>query len=222
MARTSKLHGEEVLVVGLGRFGLSAAVELQRLGHRVTVVEKDAERAEQYAGSFAKVHHADATTMAANERARIQDFRIAVVAVGAIEPSVLVAANLVDAGVASVWATAATVEHGRILERIGVHHVVRPEADAGRRVAHLVNGRLDDYIEFDDGFAIVKMPAPQETIGFTFEQSQLRTKYGVTVIGVKSPGRELSHALPSTRVTSQDTLIVSGPTDLIERLAERP
>ena len=100
--------------------------------------------------------------------------------------------------------------------------MVRPERDSGYRVAHLVNGKLQDYIEFDDGFAIVKMRPPQEAIGFTLEQSAIRSKYGVTVVGVKAPGQDFTYAVPQTKVSGQDTLIVSGPVELIERLASRP
>ncbi len=139
-----------------------------------------------------------------------------------VESSVLACANLVDAGVGTIWAKALTLEHQRILERIGVHHVVRPEADTGRRVAHLVGGRMQDYIEFDDGFAIVKMRPPTEMIGFTLEQSQIRSRYGVTVVGVKAPGEDFTYAVPTTKVTAHDVIIVSGPSDLIERLAGRP
>ena len=122
----------------------------------------------------------------------------------------------------SIWAKALSPEHKRILDRIGVHHVISPESDAGRRVAHLVNGRLLDYIEFDDGFAIVKINPPQETIGFTLEQSQIRRKYGVTVVGVKAPGEDFTYAVPATKVSAHHVLIVSGPTELIERFAARP
>ena len=76
--------------------------------------------------------------------------------------------------------------------------------------------------EFDDGFAIVKMRPPQEAIGFTLEQSQIRSKYGVTVVGVKAPGQDFTYAVPSTKVSAHDTLIVSGATSLLERLAARP
>jgi trk system potassium uptake protein TrkA len=66
------------------------------------------------------------------------------------------------------------------------------------------------------------MEPPQETIGFTLAQSQVRSKYGVTVVGVKSPGRDFTYARPETKVSAHDTLIVSGPTELLEKLAARP
>jgi trk system potassium uptake protein TrkA len=89
-------------------------------------------------------------------------------------------------------------------------------------VAHLVAGKLLDYIEFDDGFAIVKMRPPKETQGFTLGESQIRRKYGVTVVGVKSPGQDFTYAVPETRVSSHDLLIVSGHSRLVEKFAARP
>ena len=55
----------------------------------------------------------------------------------------------------------------------------------GERVAHLVTGKMIDFIEFDDGFAIVKTRAPREAEGRTLAECALRSKYGVTVVGVK-------------------------------------
>ncbi|MDR0625763.1 MAG: TrkA family potassium uptake protein, partial [Bifidobacteriaceae bacterium] len=134
----------------------------------------------------------------------------------------LITSNLVDLGLNQVWAKAISSEHARILRRIGANQVILPEADAGERVAHLVSGRLLDYIEFEDGFTIVKMHPPKETIGFTLGESQIRKKYGVTVIGVKSPGQEFEYATDETRVSPQDLLIVSGNTTLLDRFAARP
>ncbi|QIM22853.1 TrkA family potassium uptake protein [Phycicoccus sp. HDW14] len=217
-------HGDgEVLVIGLGRFGAAAALELRRLGHKVTAIEKDGFLAEKFLGRITHVVHGDASEVQVIRDAKAGRFGIAVVAIGSsVEASVLAAANLVDAGVPAIWAKALSPEHARILDRIGVKHIVRPEADTGRRVAHLVGGRMQDYIEFDDGFAIVKMRPPTETVGFTLEQSAIRSKYGVTVVGVKAPGEDFTYAVPSTKVSAHDLLIVSGPTTLIERLAARP
>jgi trk system potassium uptake protein TrkA len=219
----SRLYDDDVLVIGLGRFGGAAAVELQKLGHRVLGVEIDGALAESYLGRLTRVVQADASEARIIDTVKARSFSIAVVGIGSsVESSVLASANLVDAGVESIWAKALSPEHGRILERIGVHNVVRPEADSGRRVAHLVNGKLQDYIEFDDGFAIIKMRPPQETLGFTLEQSALRSKYGVTVVGVKSPGQDFTYAIPQTKVMQGDTLIVAGKTELLEKLAARP
>lgn len=218
----SRLYEEDVLVIGLGRFGAAAAAELHRLGHHVTAVEKNHDLAELYSQKLGRVVREDATLPLAVAAIRMRNYSLAVVGVGAIEASLLCCGNLIDAGVRSIWAKAVSNEHARLLDRIGVHHVIRPEAESGRRVAHLVNGRLLDYIEFDDGYAIVKMIPPRETIGFTVGQSQVRSKYGVTVVGVKSPGEDFKHAVPETKVSAADTLIVSGPAELIERLASRP
>jgi trk/ktr system potassium uptake protein len=206
MAR-NRLFDDDVLVIGLGRFGSAVALELTRLGHRVIAVERDN-------------HLAQAEAL---DMIRTAEPKIAILGIGSsVESSVLAAANLVDAGVPSIWAKANSAEHKRILDRIGVHHVISPEADSGRRVAHLVNGKLLDYIEFDDGFAIVKIKPPTETIGFTLEQSQIRRKYGVTVVGVKAPGEDFTYAVPQTKISAHHMLIVSGPTELCERFAARP
>ncbi|MFP5347976.1 MAG: potassium channel family protein [Actinomycetes bacterium] len=217
------LHEDAVLVLGLGRFGAAIAEGLSRLGHEVLAVEHDDALVQEWSGRLTHVVEADATNMDALKQLGCQDFPIAVVGIGtSIEASVLATANLVDLGTAQIWAKAITPSHGRILERIGAHHVVYPEADAGERVAHLVSGKLLDYIEFDDGFAIVKMRAPKETQGFTLGESKIRQKYGVTVVGVKSPGQDFTYAVPDTRVTSHDLLIVSGHTELVEKFAARP
>lgn len=214
---------DSVLVCGLGRFGSATAHALARLGHEVLAVDRDPHLVQEWAGRLTHVVEADTTSSEALEQLGCGDFGIAVVAIGtSVESSVLTAVNLVDLGVRQIWAKALTPTHGKILERIGVHHVVYPENDAGQRVAHLVTGKLMDYIEFDDGFAIVKMHPPKETQGFTLAESGVRKKYGVTVVGVKSPGEDFTYARPETRVTAHDVLIVSGHSGLIEKFAARP
>ena len=133
----------------------------------------------------------------------------------------LISTNLVDLGKPVIWAKAISSAHGRILQRIGAHHVVYPEADAGKRVAHLVNGRLLDFIEFDDDFAIVKMRAPREVEGKTLAEADIRQRFGVTVVGVKTPGKDFTYAVPETVVAAHDLLIVSGRTGLIEKFSQR-
>lgn len=222
MAKNSS-HAAPVLVVGLGRFGAATALQLIQQGREVLGVERDAGLVQKMSGQLTHVVEAEATDTDALRQIGAAEFSSAVVGVGtSIESSVLITANLVDLGIDRIWAKAISPAHGKILSRIGAHHVIYPEADAGRRTAHLVSGRLLDYIEFDDDFAIVKMYPPRETQGFTLGESDIRSKYGVTVVGVKSPGEDFTYARPDTTVSSRDLLIVSGHVDLIERFAARP
>jgi trk system potassium uptake protein TrkA len=221
VARTSK-KDSGVLVIGLGRFGSAIASTLDRLGQDVLAVEKSPELVAHWAGRLPLVE-ADCTNPEALEQLGARDFPVAVVGVGSyLEASVLITGNLVDLGTPQIWAKAISAEHARILQRIGAHHVVLPEADAGARVAHLVSGKMLDYIEVEDGFTIVKMRPPRETQGFTVAQSKIRERYGITVIGVKSPGVDFVYATPDTRISGNDLLIVSGHADLLERFAARP
>ncbi|PZR51815.1 TrkA family potassium uptake protein [Xylanimonas oleitrophica] len=211
-----------VLIIGLGRFGTALASTLDRLGQDVLAVERDERLVAQWSGRLPLVE-ADATNPEALEQLGARDFGVAVVGIGSsLEASVLVTANLVDLGTPQIWAKAVSSEHGRILQRIGAHHVVFPEADAGSRVAHLVSGKMLDYIEVEDGFTIVKMRPPKEMQGFTLAQSNIRQRYGITVIGVKSPGIEFQYATPETRVSSNDLIVCSGHADLLERFSARP
>jgi trk system potassium uptake protein len=214
------IHEGSVLVVGLGRFGSALAEDLQRLGHDVMAVDASPALVQEWSDRLTHVVQVDATSEAAMRQLGADGFSVAVVAIGTgIEASVLSTGVLIDLGVREVWAKAITAAHGRILERIGAGHVVYPERDTGKRVAHLISGRLIDYIEFDDGFAIAKLRAPQESHGRTLAEAALRTKYGITVVGVKRPGQDFTYAQPDTRVGARDLLIVSGATMLVEKFA---
>lgn len=220
MAERRVIHS--TLVIGLGRFGSAVAITLDRIGREVLAVETDPRLVEQWSGRIPIVE-ADAANPEALEQLGAADFHTAVVGVAtSLEASVLITGNLVDMGTEQIWAKAISAEHGRILRRIGAHHVVYPEADAGQRVAHMVSGRMLDYIEMDEGFTIVKMRPPRETHGFTVGETDIRKKYGITVIGVKAPGEPFEYATEATRINADDLLIVSGDTALLERFAMRP
>ena len=129
-------HNDPVLVIGLGRFGSAVAAQLRVQNKEVLAIERDPELVQKWSGVLTHVVSADATDIDTLHQLGADDFGSAVVGVGtSIEASVLITANLVDLGVERIWAKAITPAHGKILERIGAHHVVYPEADAGRRAA---------------------------------------------------------------------------------------
>jgi trk system potassium uptake protein len=215
-----KQKRKSVLVIGLGRFGTAVAESLMRMGHDVMGVDECPERVRRMSDRLTQVIQADTSDSEALRQLGACDFDSAVVGIGSdIEASVLTVLALVDLEVQTIWAKATNERHGRILERTGAHHVVYPEARMGERVAHMVTGKMIDYIEFDDNFAIVKTRAPAELAGQTLAEWEVRTKYGVTIVGIKRPREDFTYARPESRVEKDDLLIVSGRTDLVERFA---
>jgi len=211
---------DSVVVIGLGRFGGQVADSLVRLGHEVLGIDADIKLVEEWSSVLTHVVQADATDEEALRQLGVAEFDRAVVGIGtAIEASVLSVLALTELGVHEIWAKAISAKHGKILTKVGAHHVVYPESAMGDRVAHLITTRMLDYIEFDDGFAIAKVRAPAEAVGRSLAEAALRTRYGVTVVGVKRAGEDFTYALPDTVVPRKSLLIVAGPTDQIQRFA---
>jgi trk/ktr system potassium uptake protein len=211
---------DAVLVIGLGKFGSATATALARLGHEVLAVDADPQLVQEWSGTLTHVIEVDSTSLEAMRQVGADEFAMAVVAIGNdIEASILSTLVLEELGVKEIWAKAITPAHGRILERIGADQVVYPERAMGERVAHLLTGKMIDFIEFDDGFAIAKTYAPREAYGKTLGEVKLRSKYGITVVGVKGPHADFVHAIPDTKVHPGDMLIVSGRTDLVEKFS---
>ena len=214
-------HGDQrVAVIGLGRFGSSLANELMRRGWDVLGVDTDAQLVQKYSDDLTHAAVADCTDPETLRQLGVHEFTSAVVGIGTdIEASILIASNLLEAEVSNIWAKAISRQHGKILERLGVHHVVLPEHEMGERVAHLVTGRMLDFIEFDDNYALVKTVAPDVATGVPLGESGVRSKYGVTVVGIKRPGEDFAYARPETVVPADGVLVVAGTTKQVQRFA---
>ncbi len=211
---------DSVVVIGLGRFGSSVAEALSQLGHEVLGIDNDPEVVQSMSAVMAHVVQADATDLETLRQLGVDEFAHAVVSIGHnMEASVLAVLNLSQLRLKDIWAKADTQPHGRIAERVGAHHVVYPEANMGERVAHLVTGKMMDFIEFDDGFAIAKTRAPLETHGKALADSLVRSRRFVTVVGVKRPHQDFIYARPETVIEPGDILIVAGPTRQVEKFA---
>jgi trk system potassium uptake protein TrkA len=213
-------NDDNVVVIGLGRFGGAVAKSLLDLGHEVLGIDEDARIVQSWSDRLTHVAQADTTDNEALRQLGVPDFHRAVVGIGTdIEASVLTVLALTEIGVDDITAKATSAKHGKILRSVGAAHVVYPEAAMGERVAHLITGKMLDFIEFDDGFAIAKVRSPREAAGRTLADVALRTKYGVTVVGVKQPGSDFEYARPDTVVPAGCTLIVAGKTAKVERFA---
>jgi trk system potassium uptake protein TrkA len=212
---------QRVAVIGLGRFGSSLASELMRRGWDVLGIDTDPQLVQKYSDDLTHAAVADCTDALALRQLGVHEFTSAVVGIGTdIEASILVSSNLLEASVPNIWAKAISRQHGQILERLGIPHVVLPEHEMGERVAHLVTGRMLDFIEFDDDYALVKTVAPDIATGIPLGESHVRSRYGVTVVGIKRPGEDFTYATAETVVQKGDVIVVTGKTHAVEAFAE--
>lgn len=211
-------HEGEIIVIGLGRFGSALAGTLVDLGYEVLGVDQSPERVQEHVERLTHVVEADTTSVRALRQIGAADAVTAVVCIGTgVEASILTTTALVDLGVKNVWAKAITEPHGRILQRVGAHHVVFPEADMGSRVAHLITGQMLEFLALDDDFVIAELVAPPELSGIALGESNLRAEYKVTVVCVKPSGGQFTYADRETVLSHSDLIVIAGHRADVER-----
>jgi trk system potassium uptake protein TrkA len=91
----------------------------------------------------------------------------------------------------------------------------------GRRVAHLVRGSMQDYLEIGDGFSLVKMAPPAGIVGKALCESKVRSTAGVTITAVRPHGGAWTYTHENTVIAADDTILVSGPTRKAEAFSLR-
>jgi trk system potassium uptake protein TrkA len=215
-------HKDPVAVIGLGRFGTALALELARTGTEVLAIDHRPDIVQRLSGQLGQVVIADSTDIDALQEIGIADFNRAVVAIGNdLEASILTTALLTELEIRDIWAKAVSQQQATILERIGAHHVVLPEQDMGQRVAHLVAGRLLDWVVLDPQWVFAKTKPPRELVGVPLGESGLRKKHHVTVVSVKPEGQpSFTHAANDTVLRYGDEIVIAGRPDDVERFVE--
>ena len=215
---------DPVAVIGLGRFGTALALELAHGGTEVLAVDNRADIVQRLSGQLGQVVTADSTNLDALKEIGVVDFNRVVVAIGAdLEASILTTALLAELKIRDIWAKAMSQQHATILERIGAHHVVFPEHEMGERVAHLVTGRLLDWIELGPNWVLAKTRPPRELVGVPLGDSGLRKRRRVTVVSVRPEGEAgFTHAANDTVLGYGTVIVIAGHPDDVERFVDLP
>ncbi|MGM7671490.1 potassium channel family protein [Microbacterium sp. A93] len=214
-------EADSVAVIGLGRFGTALALELMASGTEVLGIDEDEGIVQSLNGELTQVVRADSTRLDVLEQLAVGEFDRVVVAIGSdITASILTASLLLKLKVPVIWAKAVDERHGAVLEQLGVHRVIYPDKDMGRRVAHLVRGAAADYLEIDKGYAIVKTVAPQYLHGITLADGAVRSDHGVTIAAYRPAIGDWRNAQADTVLHEGDTVLVVGPTTSVEKFAQ--
>lgn len=210
-------------VIGLGRFGLALAAELTSYGVEVFGIDDDDKLIKDQPTACTDFAVADTTDRQALKQLGVDEAHCVVIGIGSdLEASILTASNVVEFGVPNIWAKAVSDAHARILKQIGVHHVVRPERDTGRRVAHLLGERFEDFAEVDADFGMIKMVAPQGLCDRVIDVQRLWEKCQVHIVAVKSPDGSWHPFTAGQRLSAADLIVISGSPMRLEEFSQRP
>ena len=183
-------------------------------------MDANSRRVQELSDDFDHIVCADTTQPSTLKQLGVPEAKRVVIAIGSdLESSILTAAAVIDFGVGQVWAKADSMAHAKILSQIGCHHVIRPEADTGRRVAHLIGGGVKDYIEFDRDFAMAKMSVPTAAVGMT-PRGVRQARKGVSIVAVRQLGGTFSSPTPDQELQVGDTIVAAGRVDDLETFAE--
>ncbi|MFD5863773.1 potassium channel family protein [Agromyces sp. NPDC127015] len=214
-------EADSVAVIGLGRFGSSLAIELMAGGTEVLGIDLDEELVQAHNGELTQVVRADSTKEEALRQLAIDEFDRVVVAIGGdVSASILTCSVLLSMKIPVIWAKAVDDRHGLILEQLGIQHVIYPEKDMGRRVAHLVRGAALDYIEVAPGYALVKTAAPSLLHGKRLGDTGIRASHGITIAAFQHGDEAWRNADNATVLHEGDTILVVGPTANAEAFAQ--
>lgn len=214
------MRNRQFAVLGLGRFGSSIARELYQGGADVLAVDSSVYLVDEIQGYVTHAVQADATDISALRELGVQDFDVAIVTIGEdLKASSVATMLLKELGVPTVLAKAQDEMHGRMLEKLGADRVIYAERDMGRRVAHsLLSGNILDYIQLSEDFAIVETVPHASWVGRSLIDLNLRRKFGINVIAIRSEGEIHVSFPPETVIRSDDRLLIIGEQSALKRL----
>ena len=211
---------EQVMVIGLGRFGSAVARELERLGHQVLAIDRGEQQVNDIASDVTHALQLDAADEDALRSAGAGDFQTAIVAISTdAEPSIFATMVLKRLGVRTVIAKAGSQLHGEILSRVGADRVVLPERETGLRLAHSFNvPNVIDYLDVAPNFGIEKIRPPASFIGKSLGELDLKTRLGLTPIALRRGRQVFVNPARDERLAEGDELILIGRDDKLDQL----
>lgn len=214
---------KEFVVIGLGRFGGSIVHSLADQDLEVMAIDKEEDKVNQFASIASHAVVADTTDESVLKSLGIRNFDHVIVAIGDdIQSSILTTLMLKEIGVNNITVKAQNDYHEKVLRKIGASHVVHPERDMGRRIAHnIVSNNVLDYLELSDEHSIVEIVANDHLDGNSLIDLDIRAEYGINIVAIKRGKDILVSPQADELIQAGDILIVIGADSDITRFEKK-
>lgn len=216
----AKKGQKEFVVLGLGAFGRSVAEALADEGCQVMAVDSDAAKVKEIMDKVTYAVTCDLANVEALQSLGVSNFDGAIVAIGGdIEASVLVTILAKECGIKYVIAKAQNDLHAKILHKVGADLVVFPEKETGIRIANnLLGNNLLDAIELSSTFSMAEITAPDDWVGKSLIDLNLRAKRKLNVIGLRRNGSLNINPDAAEPLKAEDILIIIGKNEELNKL----
>ena len=203
---------KNILLIGLGRFGRHIALQLHKLGHEVMAVDINEERVNESLPIVTNAQIGDSTNTEFLKSLGIGNFDVCIVTIGGnFQNSLETTSLLKELGAKLVVSRAERDVQEKFLLRNGADEVVYPEKQVANWAAiRYTADHIRDYIEVDDAHAIFEVEVPEEWIGKTVGELDIRRKYSINIMATKENGKINMAVSPETVLTDNITLLVLG------------
>ena len=213
----SKGKDKQYIVIGCGRFGSSVAKKMCQLGNEVMVIDKDEDSIENIAEQVTHTAIVDVTDERDLKSIGLGNFDVVIVAISSdIRASIMATIMAKEMGVPKIVCKAKDELQAKVLYKIGADKVVFPERDMGIRLAYnLASENILDQINLDPEYSIMEIVTPTNWVGKTIIELNLRAKYDITVLAVKTTSGLKVMPSPNYKMQEKNILIIIGNTDKI-------
>lgn len=203
---------KSILLVGVGRYGRHVAEKLNELGHEVMAVDRKEDRIQAVMPYVTTALIGDTTNPDFLESIGVDNFDVCIVGVGNDFQSSLETTSLLkEMGAKFVVSRASRDVHAKFLLRNGADEVVYPEKQlAGWTAIRYSADHILDYIELDDEHSIIEVTVPENWIGKTVGEINIRRKYNINILALKENGKLNASITADTMFTNEQTLLVLG------------
>lgn len=210
---------KSILLIGLGRFGRHIAKKLDELHHQVMAVDKEETRVDAVLPFVTNAQIGDATNEDFLSSLGVGNFDVCIVAIGDnFQNSLEVTSLLKELGARMVVSRAARDVHAKFLLRNGADEIVYPERQLADWVAIRYSAdHILDYIELDEEHAIFEISIPREWIGKTIGQLDIRKKYDINIMALKTNDIMNLEISSDTQLLKGSTMLVLGETKHIQK-----
>ena len=210
---------KSILLIGLGRFGRHIAKKLDELHHQVMAVDKEDTRVDAVLPFVPNAQIGDATNEDFLSSLGVGNFDVCIVAIGdSFQNSLEVTSLLKELGARMVVSRAARDVHAKFLLRNGADEIVYPERQLADWVAIRYSAdHILDYIELDEEHAIFEISIPEEWLGKTIGQLDIRKKYDINIMALKTNDIMNLEISSDTQLLKGSTMLVLGETKHIQK-----